>query len=436
MDKKDKYAGFRATCLMVGTMIGAGILALPINTGIVGIIPSLVGMLLYGAAMFYSALVLSKEALVMKEPTYNYPTLYGRYLGFGGKWIAIFGYLVLFYGALTAYLSGVTVIIANLINLSGNALILCIFFIIFTFMVIRGIEFAGRYNVALTILLFLTFAVMIFSVGNIQINNYKFADWKFLPLTIPIILCAFTFHNVIPTACRMLSWDIVRIRKAILTGIIIGYIMNGLWIFVVVGALPLQGKGPSLIDAFEKNLPATVPLSKVINSNLFVISASLFAFLAIATSYLGCGISLKDFFEDLFKNHFKIDNNFLVVFFTFAPPFLCSILYPNIFIKALDIAGGIGIVILFGILPTLICIKKNLSLFSKRLAFIVLALFCIALIYEVGHELGLLKIRPEVEYLLPNKDYIPVGRNKNIHPCFQSKAETVSQLIGKAGYKR
>ncbi|MBM3244606.1 MAG: hypothetical protein FJZ15_02285 [Candidatus Omnitrophica bacterium] len=53
--------------LVVGNLIGAGILALPVNTGLAGFMPSLINMFVFGAAMFYSAVVLAKEANEAKE---------------------------------------------------------------------------------------------------------------------------------------------------------------------------------------------------------------------------------------------------------------------------------------------------------------------------------------------------------------------------------
>jgi len=65
---------FLIVCLIVGNMIGAGILALPINTGLSGFLLSLVGMLVLGGAMFFSAVVLSGEAIAEKTEVFNYPS--------------------------------------------------------------------------------------------------------------------------------------------------------------------------------------------------------------------------------------------------------------------------------------------------------------------------------------------------------------------------
>ncbi len=124
--------------LIVGNLIGAGILALPINTGLAGFLPSLLGLLVTSAAMYYSSLILSREAVDRKEPTFNYPSLYRNYLGKGGEWIAVVANLIILYGLLTAYLTGITSIIGNLFSLSVPPVYLMLGF----FVVVSAISMA------------------------------------------------------------------------------------------------------------------------------------------------------------------------------------------------------------------------------------------------------------------------------------------------------
>ena len=62
--------------LVVGNLIGVGILALPINTGLAGLIPALGGMIVLGGAMFFTALVLAREAVESRKENFNLPSLY------------------------------------------------------------------------------------------------------------------------------------------------------------------------------------------------------------------------------------------------------------------------------------------------------------------------------------------------------------------------
>lgn len=55
----------------------------------------------------------------------------------------------------------------------------------------------------------------------------------------------------------------------------------------------------------------------------------------------------------------------LVIMLSFLPPLLIGLIYPDIFLKVLDIVGGVGIVVLFGILPGLIAFRKARSTFYR-----------------------------------------------------------------------
>ena len=75
--------------LVIGNLIGAGILALPVSLGLAGAVPSLILMLLYGGMMLFTAEVLARESAAARSAAFDFPTLYGKHLGRIGKWIAV-----------------------------------------------------------------------------------------------------------------------------------------------------------------------------------------------------------------------------------------------------------------------------------------------------------------------------------------------------------
>lgn len=387
------------TFLIVGNIVGAGILALPSNAGLSGFIPTIIGLLIAGSVMFFTAFILSKEANTTKEPSFNFPSLYHKYLGNLGKWIAIAANLLILYGLITAYLTGATTIIVNLFNVKfPHFLILICFFLLITSVTISGMKLIRRYNALFILLMWIAFVfIVIIAERHVQINRLFYADWDFLPSAMPIILIAVAFHVIIPQVCKDLKWNSKLTVKVIFFAIIISIIMNIIWLQVGIGALPLEGE-ISLLSAYEKNLPITIPLAKEINWSLFVMSSLVFALLAIVTSYLATGVSLLGFVKDLTKNHFKRSNRILDLCISFGPPFVISLLYPDIFLKTLNVVGGIGVILLFGILPSAIGIK----IFKKRvlriISIILLFIFIVFLVFEILQEIGLLKIHPHIEY--------------------------------------
>ena len=286
-----------------------GILALPINTGLAGLLPSLVGMLVLGGAMFFSALILGREAVEAKKETFNYPSLYQRYLGTGGKWIAVVTNMLILYGLLVAYLTGGTAIFANLFDVSStyNWLITLGLFVVMTGITVMNVSLILKYNTLIMLCLFVCFLCMVV-VGETRtdIHHYYFSDWHFLPVAAPIIVTAFHFHNIIPNICRSLDWDFSLVWKSMLIGVIIGLVMNAIWVQVGIGVLPMDNSEDSLLQAFTKSLPATVPMFHIMKSKFFMISALAFSLLAIISSYLANGIGLRGFIADMLENHVGI----------------------------------------------------------------------------------------------------------------------------------
>jgi len=109
-------------------------------------------------------------------------------------------------------------------------------------------------------------------------------------------------------------------------------------------------------------------------------------------------MGLLGFMHDLTDNHFKVSSRLLTVLLSFGPPLAISLVYPDIFLKALDVVGGVGIVVLFGILPCIIGIKKASGSMKRYLCVFFLLLFGLFLVLELAQEGGVLHIRPHVEY--------------------------------------
>ena len=183
-----------------------------------------------------------------------------------------------------------------------------------------------------------------------------------------------------------------------LIGMIMGFLMNATWLLVGIGVLPLNESPIGLVNAFEKNLPATIPLAEAIGSQAFLLLASFFALVAITTAYLANGMGLIGFMDDLSSQHLGKVNPLLSRALAFGPPLLIALVYPDIFLKAIDFAGGFGIVTLFGILPAIIAIRKAQTRTQKVLGIAMLLLFGLFFIFEAGQEFGLLKISPQTEY--------------------------------------
>jgi len=394
---------FTNSLLVTGMTIGAGILALPIKTGIAGILPSLLSMFLVWVLMLCTAAVFIYKFTHPKERSRDYPTLFQAELGSKGKWVSVFGYLVNYYGILVAYLTGSAAILVALtpFNLTAN-MWMAAFFIIFTGLALLGANKAKNANAVIMVAMIGSFAALLFMAGkDVDVSRYAHRDWALIPSVIPIIIVAFAFHNVVPFICRNLDGDPRASFKAVILGSSIAMVMNVLWMLVVVGALPLDGAGKAtILGALQHDYPATIPLSLALHSRMITAVGMFFALAAIATSYIPTSIALRGFMRGLLALNFKNPNKYIVLLLSFGPPFLVAMIYPNIFLKAVDIAGGFGILIVFGILPSFIMIKmaRGRGKFLKVIAAIMTICFLLLLACEIAQETGLLKLGPSKEH--------------------------------------
>jgi tyrosine-specific transport protein len=381
--------------LVTGNLIGAGILGMPITTGLSGFWPSMIMMVLFCLGMFFSAVVLANEANQTQNETFNYPSLYQKYLGTTGKWIATIANLVILYGLLIGYLAGGSKILVNILGLPEmmQPIILFVLFAAMTTLAISGMSIIQKYNTVLMISLWLAFFVLVgIGTGGIEPERFSYTDWGYLPMAIPMIVTGFHFHNIIPTLCRDAKWS-EAIWKPIAIGMAIGFVMNTIWIIVGIGVVPEFGD-VSLDQAMITGMPVTVEMSEILKSQAFAIIGMVFAIIAITTSYVANGMGLKDFSTDLLKNSFGIDSKYGTLALAFVPPLIVSYLFADIFLKAINVAGGIGIVLLFGVLPSIIFYKKTKTGFGKAVSILFFISFGVALIIATLQTFGILDIQP------------------------------------------
>lgn len=190
---------------------------------------------------------------------------------------------------------------------------------------------------------------------------------------------------------------IKKITQCILLGSGIGMSMTMFWAVAVMSTLPVvAANGVDIISAFKAGNPATVPLGELIKSRVFVNTAIAFSVVAMTTSYIGTGVSLTGFLRDVLGKRGGRTGLWLL---TFVPPLVVGIVYPGIFLQALNIVGGLGIGVLFGILPGILLVRQSSPGSLKRVAgYGVIGVFICVLAVEIAQECGLLQLAPDVEY--------------------------------------
>jgi tyrosine-specific transport protein len=85
--------------------------------------------------------------------------------------------------------------------------------------------------------------------------------------------------------------------------------------------------------------------------------AQLLGFFAILTSFLAQSLSLSHFLDDGLQAKKTAFAQIGICILTLLPPLILALSFPNLFYTALNFAGGICTVVLFGIIPALMIWK-------------------------------------------------------------------------------
>lgn len=386
--------------IVTGNMLGAGILALPIDLGPAGLFPAVLGALGVWALMTCTGLIIARQPFLAQNRNADLPTFFEVVLGPVGKWVSVAANLVIFYGLLTAYLAGVASVLVESLGIAvpGWVALVGYFCVATLFASFGDAVLRNGATVFMTVMWGLFAVLVVMVVPHFEGHGARGVDLVFFTSALPILVVAFNFHNVIPTLCRVLDHDRRSITRAIWLGSGLGLTMTLIWTVAAMLTLPMESaNGVDIISAFRLNEPATVPLSRLIITRTFLDVSVAFAVVAMTTAYMATGVAMLSFLRDVGG---RMGRNRLVVWLTaFVPPLAVGALYPNIFIDALNVVGGIGVGSLFGILPGLLLIRQGEPGSRRRLAgWGIVCFFSIVLLVEIAQMTGLVHITPDVEY--------------------------------------
>lgn len=343
--------------LVAGCCIGAGMLALPILTGLAGFFPSLATLFFAWAGMTFTAFLLV-EINGWFSKRVNLLSMTEKTLGKAGRSAAWISYLFLFYALLIAYISASGTVFAGIFEAIFHLTIpswmaSCFFTALFGWIIYLDTRPVDLVNRVLMVGLIATYFGMI-GFGLFSIEPKYLLHWqpKSLLASLPVLVISFGFHNLIPSLTSYMKGDLKRVRFTILGGSLIVLAIYILWSLFVLGIVPYDGPDGILAN-YARGNEATVALKAILGSSWIGYFAQGFAFFAIVTSFLAQGLTLTHFLADGLKVEVMRHTSRWLILFVLLPPLGFALIYPNVFLKALSFAGGICAMILFGILPVL-----------------------------------------------------------------------------------
>lgn len=343
--------------LVSGTTIGAGMLALPIATGMAGFYPSLALLFAYWLFLTFTAFLMLEVALWL-PPHANLISMARQTLGCWGEFFSWLVYLYLLYALLTAYLAGGGAILLDFLDTyshlglplwAGPLLVMGLF----SLFVYKGHGPVDKINRVLMGCLAVAYLVLVGTLTpHVQGHALNRSDWSTVLLGSSVVATSFGFHIIIPSLVVYLDRDAKSLRLAILVGSLIPLLVYIVWELITLGILPLAGKN-GLISGYAQGANGATLLADYLQRPFVSWIARLFSLFAIVTSFLGVALSLNDFLADGFKIKKTRPGRLLLYGLTFFPPLAIALSDPRAFLKALEYAGAFGVVLLLGLLPAL-----------------------------------------------------------------------------------
>ena len=331
-----------STLLVAGTMIGAGMLAMPLTSAGVGFGFTLVLLLGLWALLTFSAL-LFVELYQTAESDAGIGTLAEQYFGKAGRIIATAVLIIFLYALIAAYVSGGGSLLKDLLPESfGDKVSVLLFTVIFGSFIVIGTHSVDKINRVLFFVMLAAFAVVL----SLMLPEIKFDNLMATPIdnaliisASPVFFTAFGFHGSIPSLNKYLDGNVKALRISILVGSAITLCAYILWQMSTHGLLT-QNEFLQILkeDATLNGLvKATLAIT---GSNMIAGAVKLFSTLALVTSFLGVGLGLLECIEDLLKRSFNISAGRISLgLMTFIPPLVFALFYPEGFILALGYAG-------------------------------------------------------------------------------------------------
>lgn len=360
---------FGSMLIIAGTTIGAGMLALPLAASGLGFGVASVIMLLIWSLMTYTALLMI-EVHQHAPIDATLHTLAHKLLGRKGQLIASFSMMFLFYALCAAYIAGGgEQIHSKLTSWFGLELPMQTGAIIFTLLigavVAVGTRSVDLINRSLFSLKLIALVVMLFLLlPHVSVENLVAlpVHQGLVLASLPVIFTSFGFHGSIPSVVRYLGKDTKALRWIIVVGSSLPLMVYVLWMLASQGVLPQQD-----LMASQSLNGFIGALSRMLENPMIASAVSIFADLALATSFLGVSLGLFDFISDLLKRSAKPSHRVQVALVTFLPPLGFALFYPQGFITALGYAA-FALVILAVFLPVAMVFaqRKQLGLEGYR----------------------------------------------------------------------
>ncbi|MFM7405697.1 MAG: amino acid permease [Cuspidothrix sp.] len=358
------------TALIVGTTIGAGIIGLPAVTLPSGIIPSTTLLIAVWVYTLISGLLIAELTLnIMRFEGITHIGLLAiieKVLGKIGARIAGIAYIFMHYALLVAYmtqggeiLTTVVYQVVNFKNILPHWIGTISFCIVFGSLIYWGKnKLVEKINeIFILILLFAFIGLLVLGGMKFHPAQLLVQNWQAIGSSIAVMYVAMFYHSIIPLVVTELEGDVPKIRKSLIIGSFIPFLMFLAWNTMILGAVT-----PDILQHQLNNYEVFDPLQILRNGRSgewIAMLLSIFSEFSIVTSFIGITYGLADFFKDISVITKNEISRLPLYSLVLLPPLSLGTFNPTIFFHALEYTGAFSVSILGGIMPALMTWKQR-----------------------------------------------------------------------------
>ncbi|EPL8095871.1 tryptophan permease [Morganella morganii] len=334
--------------IIAGTAVGAGMFSIPVMTAGVWFTGSVL-LLIYTWFCMYTS------GLMILEANLNYPsgssfhTITKDLLGNG--WSVINGLSIAFvlYILTYAYISaGGSMLQENLaargfdITPAMSGIFFAAVVAVIVWISTKAVDRLCTILIGGMVIAFVMSAGgMITEVKTAVLFNTQDPEARYLPyalVALPFLLTSFGFHGNVPGLVKYYRNDAKSVVRSLFIGSLISLVIYILWQLAAQGNVPRENFKQVIAEG--GNITALLNQMKAaINSDTTVQLLNAFSYMALASSFLGVSLGLFDYIADFFKFKDNGTGRLKSAVFTFVPPAILAVLYPNGFLYAIGYAG-------------------------------------------------------------------------------------------------
>ncbi|GJQ13387.1 hypothetical protein GpartN1_g5178.t1 [Galdieria partita] len=362
-----------AALLYSGTVIGAGMLALPLETIEAGFAPSVVALIVCWCFTVTSSLLVLEATftatIAKNSHCVSFLSIASLSLGFIGRILTCGLYMFILWALLVSYIAGGGDILVytwfSVVHSGPHHWVASLIFMIgFGLVVFLGSKWCDYLNRFLVGAIILSFSILVVcGLPKVHYAYLRHQEWLAIwPGAIAVGIIAFMAQNLVPVLVSY-TQDVLLVRKAILFGSILPLVMYIVWEFIVLGIVTFENGTSKSTEFVTKALSTASGFPALVN-----LVATAFSLFSIASSFLGVSLSNVELYLDfmdalqargIFTRVLPVWRRTIAVIGSLLAPFLFAIFLQNAFVVAMENSGLLGGLSIYGIIPAIVVLIQR-----------------------------------------------------------------------------